>query len=551
MGPLNALILAISICGGGETVLLDFYSDTCPPCRAMDPVVRQLAAKGYPIQKINVQNEPGIASRFGVRGIPCFVMLVDGREADRVVGATSGGRLEQMLALARPSRGAAPPPPASPQVQSSGTWVAGGDPRPGSVSIPAEMSNATFAATPPASQAQGGAPPAAVAQGMQESVPSNGQDQGRFEADLIAFTVRLRIEDAGGNSCGSGTIVDMRGDEALVLTCGHLFRDSQGKGRIEVDFFGPSAAERIPGELVHFDLEKDLALLKIRVHGPVRTARIAPPGYRIAKGARVVNVGCNNGDPPTIRYAHVTALDKFLGPSNVEVSGLPVQGRSGGGLFTADGLVIGVCNAAVPTDNEGLYAALASIHAELDQAELPFVYRQPPDRSPAATAVAVSEPPSMPKRMPPPSDLLRLTEAPGQPATPPAAAQAENCPLLSLDEQAALEEIQRRKAEGAELICIIRSRTDPQRRSEVIVLDRVSPAFLKRLTTDPPQAPRSMRSEAPDSRRAWPDGAAAPSAPPAQPAEAPFGQTTDRSSPFATPASEWRPRWLDSGYQGS
>jgi len=81
----------------------------------------------------------------------------------------------------------------------------------------------------------------------------------------------------------------------LILTCGHLFRDSQGNGRIEVDLFGSYPAERIPGELLHFDLEKDLALLRIRVNGPVRTARIAPPGYRIAKGARVVNVGCNNG----------------------------------------------------------------------------------------------------------------------------------------------------------------------------------------------------------------------------------------------------------------
>ena len=310
MGQLSAVILAISLCGGGETVLLDFYSDTCPPCRAMDPVVQQLAARGYPIRKVNVQREPGLASRFGVRGIPCFVMLIDGREADRVVGATSSGRLEQMLALARPVSGAPSPAATHGQGQQAGTWIAGGESRSCSVSIPAEMSSTTFAATPTASPSPNLVPTGAAAQGAQDAAASNGPDQARLEADLIACTVRLRIEDASGHSCGSGTLVDARGGEALILTCGHLFRDSHGKGRIEVDLFGPNAAERIPGDLVHYDLEKDIALLKIRVPGPVRTARIAPPEYRIAKGSRVVNVGCNNGDPPTIRYAHVTEIGR-------------------------------------------------------------------------------------------------------------------------------------------------------------------------------------------------------------------------------------------------
>jgi S1-C subfamily serine protease len=529
-------------------------------------------------------------------------MLVDGQEADRVVGATSSGRLEQMLALARPAS-RIPPGGAGGQGILPATWVAGGNSHRDSVSIPAEISSTTFAPPGLASPSQNHIPSGADAGGGggQETAASQGPDPAQFEAYLIACAVRLRIQDANGHSCGSGTIVDARGEEALILTCGHLFRDSQGNGRIEVDLFGPNAAERIPGELVHYDLEKDLALLKIRVHGPVRTARIAPPEHRIAKGARVVNVGCNNGDPPTVRHAHVTALDKFLGPANVVVSGLPVQGRSGGGLFTADGLVIGVCNAAVPTDNEGLYAALASIHAELDQTQLPFVYREPTevagskdprparlagvdesrparDRLPAASGVAVSEPPSMPRKMPPPADLVQLTDAPGQPATaapaqgddrasagtanasPPSAqgrgpARGSNEPnaapqTLSSEEQAALEEIQRRKAEGAELICIVRSRTDPSRRSEVIVLDRVSPSFLEQLTSDPPHSMAGAASHPPE-RKPWTDASRPPAAPPPQRASAPLGQTTDATSSFAAPSSEWAPRWLQSGYPGS
>ena len=51
--------------------------------------------------------------------------------------------------------------------------------------------------------------------------------------------MRLTIEDRDGFSYGSGTIIIARQGEALVLTCGHIFRDSQGKGKILIDVFGP------------------------------------------------------------------------------------------------------------------------------------------------------------------------------------------------------------------------------------------------------------------------------------------------------------------------
>jgi len=569
MGALQAFLLALAVGGGEENVLLGFYSDHCPPCRTMLPVVQQLAARGYPIRKVNVEREPALAAQFGVRGIPCFVMLANGREVDRVVGSTSQGRLEQMLAKAQTRR----PADASPS-----QWASAEPAASGSVAIPAVETDATFATTPPggskreppianlAPAAASAAGPASAAEALDE-----------LESQLISSTVRLRIEDAGGHSCGSGTIIDARNGEALVLTCGHLFRDSQGKGRIEVDVFGPGPMQGLPGRLIHYDLEKDLGLLSIRVPGPVRAARLAPRGHQVAKGTKVLSVGCNNGSPPTARPSHVTAIDKFLGPSNIVASGLPVQGRSGGGLFSADGLLIGVCNAAVPTDNEGLYAALATIHGELDQTELSFVSRPAADKPPDQVMLASAEPPTMPKRMPPPSDLLRLTEGPREPAVPTAletsgsdgarlpretrgepARTSESGPgpqpaALRPDEKAALEEIQRKSGEGAELICIIRSRTNPQARSEIIVLDRVSPAFLQHLTTgqgqgssprEPNAAGQSPPSDLPptagaDQRRLEPQGA-----PPAQ-------QTSATDGWSGSPEMDWHPRWLERGYQGS
>ena len=67
------------------------------------------------------------------------------------------------------------------------------------------------------------------------------------DATLIAASVRLRVEDPDGRSCGSGTIIDARQGEALILTCGHIFRDSKGKGPIEVDLFGPGGVQRVTG----------------------------------------------------------------------------------------------------------------------------------------------------------------------------------------------------------------------------------------------------------------------------------------------------------------
>src|SRR5271157_949127 len=104
MLSLPAALVAMAITGGGagETVLLDFYADWCGPCRSMSPTVEQLAANGYPVRRVNVDQYRDLAKRFGITSIPCFVMIVNGQEAGRVVGATSLGRLEQLCSLGRP-----------------------------------------------------------------------------------------------------------------------------------------------------------------------------------------------------------------------------------------------------------------------------------------------------------------------------------------------------------------------------------------------------------------------------------------------------------------
>jgi hypothetical protein len=219
---------------------------------------------------------------------------------------------------------------------------------------------------------------------------------------------------------------------------------------------------------------------------------VAPPGYRIGQGDRVVSVGCNNGGAATAVATRVTSLDKFLGPPNIQVAGQPIEGRSGGGLFSAEGLVLGVCNAADPSDREGLFAGLPSIQSILDRKGLAAVYRPAGENAVASTApvpsgmlVPVDLPAASPAMPGLPQGMASLAEM-GKPGAAPASGGfgLGNSGGLSKEEQAALEEIRRRAQEGAEVVCVIRSRKDPSAKSEVITLDKVSPDFVRQLAAN-------------------------------------------------------------------
>ena len=435
----------------GETVLLDFTAAWCGPCKQMQPVVDRLAAQGVPIRKVDIDAEPALARRFNVDGVPCFVMLVAGRETGRIVGATS---YESLAALHRDADPQRPAPDLAAAVQRA------------------------QAATAPTST------PAAVTQPLIDQ--------------LLQTSVRIKINDGGGQSVGTGTIVDAREGEALVLTCGHIFRDSEGKGRITVDLFGPGAPSDVPARVVGYDLESDLGFISFRPGTLVPAAKIAPAGYRAKPNDSVVSIGCNHGDDATPRVSRVTSIDKFLGPPNLQVAGQPVQGRSGGGLFSAEGYLIGVCNAGAPEDDEGLFAALPAIHAELNQLGLSkFCLPIEP--------IVAAAPPPLPARMPAfgsadPTLGTIPTSSVGFEASPAAAvATSAASPTLPTGPIAGAGHDVADLAHlpgGAEVVCIVRSRDDPQAPSRTIVIDRASPEFMARLIEASQRTPASTAGAA-------------------------------------------------------
>ena len=88
------------VLGSSKPVLVDFWAQWCTPCRMLAPTVEAVAqqySNSANVVKLNVDDNPTTAQRYGIKGIPTLILFREGKEVERVVGATSKESITRMI----------------------------------------------------------------------------------------------------------------------------------------------------------------------------------------------------------------------------------------------------------------------------------------------------------------------------------------------------------------------------------------------------------------------------------------------------------------------
>ena len=83
-----------------ELLMVDFWAEWCAPCRAIAPALDELARESagkVSLAKVNIDEHPALAARYGIRSIPTILFLKEGKVVDQVIGAVPKSQLKKKL----------------------------------------------------------------------------------------------------------------------------------------------------------------------------------------------------------------------------------------------------------------------------------------------------------------------------------------------------------------------------------------------------------------------------------------------------------------------
>jgi thioredoxin 1 len=89
------------VLGSEHPIIVDFWAEWCGPCHAVAPVLDEIVAEhdGMRLAKVNIDEEPGLAQRFGIMSIPAIVLFEGGEPKAAALGAQPKKALEKALGL--------------------------------------------------------------------------------------------------------------------------------------------------------------------------------------------------------------------------------------------------------------------------------------------------------------------------------------------------------------------------------------------------------------------------------------------------------------------
>jgi thioredoxin len=467
-------------------IVYDFSATWCGPCQQMAPIVEKLQREGLSIRKVDVDQEQALTSQFKVNAMPTFVLVIDGKEADRRVGRMTESDLRRMIsAIPTTTSGN------KGHVSSSRASVIPVElGEPGPIVRPQPMQTADARAAQPeqkpglrdlipfGKKEKESAP--AVVRGNDSDLTSDPRTLSHEDAiDPMQASVRIRVITNGRIDLGSGTVISSRAGISQILTCAHIFKEFGDDSRIEVDVFDHGRATQYLARLKKFDKDSDVGLIEIPTASPVAATLVAGVEEMPRVGEPVAAIGCSGGEEPTRQQSRVTDIDKYEGPHNLLCIGVPVRGRSGGGLFNRHGEIIGVCSAADEEQQRGFYSGLKAIHKLLDDCSLAHLYKSETPASPASSQPAQALA-SQPAAGPFDSAFAALEN--DAPVAVSAATQAQAQAFPTTASAAASASPMDVQAGDAEVVVIIRDRNQPQSQNRVVILHQASPKFLSYLS---------------------------------------------------------------------